>query len=846
MFNTLFLFLAQTKLFWKVRNVFSRLGFLGYRTLFGMKHRVREGTTTTKSVLSIMKIILSQLVLALLITIGLQITNSYFVSQFTKIGFTIPEESNYGTLLQAVIGVGGVFIGLYYAAISAIGGAIYATVPNNIRDLLAHEQIGNAYMRILALLTSFAVCLLAFHTIGLEPIILAIPLLIVGAGVMIIGFVQLGGRAFYLFDPTSLAHSLFARLQQCHKQMQAGGYRWSDQSFQRHSHKIAQNDIDTLTTLSEIAEKEPHLNGRPFAILCQKLLSFLCNYERKRKLIPTNSLWYRQQYEHPDWYRTGDTETSLAHETSTGLQPKVMRNTRWIESAILPILQCCLEINIKEKRYPIVIELLNRFEIYARLLAAEHQIEYAFKLISDIFSWCEKFIFAEKDNLVTEEPLEHMQICTQLAAMPINVLLSYTNTIKSHRRDVILQRINNIKWKSERSIYRIGFAVHVLERLEWLRPKLAFEDRIEGHVISASWYLQELIVQKEVENLHTALISFCEKACEFYKHWIEIAKSSRHPWLKAVIVSGELEYWNKFDHHMDALKDFWSDLNSDRRIEGIPWPSLDFVELVEKSRQRHKELLKLMSEENLLLSLISRPESYPDFAGQFLHTVGEALFVAMVENDCELVETLFGCYFGGSLLQFDKLRSEESETDRQNLNNLKIAAAPLLDMMDMSGYAYLLSDYHETSRLKEPIVKAWDKYLNEDQENHRLQSLAAATSLSESGFEIEHRSINRTRWKQMIERLLRNVERREIPPDPNRITVDPVPHTVPIHESPLVRIFARDPDFLYYDGIDIFLTKYIRQRENGENLDFGSRRHRRLLEEDIIAEENREAKPEEL
>ena len=162
MFNTLFLSLAQTKLFWKVRNVFSRLRFLGYRTLFGMKHRVREGTTTTKSILSILKIVLSQLVLALLITIGLQTTNSYFVSLFTKIGFTIPKESNYGTLLQAVIGVGGVFIGLYYAAISAIGGAIYATVPNNIRDLLAHEQIGNAYMRLLALLTSFAVCLLRF------------------------------------------------------------------------------------------------------------------------------------------------------------------------------------------------------------------------------------------------------------------------------------------------------------------------------------------------------------------------------------------------------------------------------------------------------------------------------------------------------------------------------------------------------------------------------------------------------------------------------------------------------------------------------------------------------------
>ena len=271
---------------------------------------------------------------------------------------------------------------------------------------------------------------------------------------------------------------------------------------------------------------------------------------------------------------------------------------------------------------------------------------------------------------------------------------------------------------------------------------------------------------------------------------------------------------------------------------------LDINKLREKKNQREKELLKLMSGESLLLSLFSRPESYPDFAGQFLHTVGEALFVAMVENDCKLIETLFGRYFSGSLSQFDRQRSKQMETDWQTLNNLKVAAAPLLDLMDISGYAYLLSDYHETPHLKDPIIQAWNKYLSEELESQRLQFLAAGVSLGESGFEIEHRSINRTRWKQMIERLLRNVERQEILPDPNRITIDPEPDTFPVHESALVRVFARDLDHLFYDGIDIFLAKYIRQREGGENLDFGWKR-RRDLEEDIRWEENHDTRNEE-
>ena len=84
------------------------------------------------------------------------------------------------------------------------------------------------------------------------------------------------------------------------------------------------------------------------------------------------------------------------------------------------------------------------------------------------------------------------------------------------------------------------------------------------------------------------------------------------------------------------------------------------------------------------------------------------------------------------------------------------------------------------------------------------------------------------------------------PPDPNRITIDPEPRTVPIHQSPLVRIFAgRSQPFSYmpYDGIDIFIAKYIRDQQNGNSLDFGWRR--RDLREEIRREENHAARNEE-
>jgi len=847
MITTLFRFLAQNKTYLKAKSVFSRLTFGIYQRLFKLRYNTGERITTTRSLLFLFWGIKGQFVLAILISIALEFTNPFFVSLLSSttwlknISVTVPISSDYITFLASIVGVGGVFIGLYYAAIISVCGAIYAKVPNNIQELLAKEQIGNAYMRNLALLTFFSLCLLIFHIVGRNPLILAIPMLLIGAGLMILGFVLLGARTFNLFDPTILSGTIFKRLRQSYKQIQAGGFRWSDPSFQAHFHKVAQDDIDRLIAVSDLAaDEEMHLSGKPFADLCKNLLIFLCRYEKVKKSIPTNSLWYKQRNVHPDWYRTSDTETSAAYETASGLRPKLEGDPRWIESAILPIVKLCLEINSKEKRYAIVKELLSYLDIYVQRLAEEHQVEHAFSQIGEIFSWCEGLIFVEEENLVAKEPLEHMQICELLAMMPINTLLAYMRSIEHYGQKAIRLRISHIKWKSEKSIYRVGFALNVLPRLEWLRPMLEFEKKIEGRLVSPPWYLQELITQQEVENLRTAMICFCEKACMTYKQWIKNATCTQHPWLKALIISSESAYLNKLDYHMDSLNELWNDLNSDRRIEGIPWPSLDIDELIEKCRQRDKELLELMSEENALLSLISRPESFPDFAGQFLHTVGEALFSAMRENEFEMVETLFQRYLCGSLLQFEKLRSKDLEADWQNPNNLKIAAAPLLDLLDISGYVYLLSDYHSAPLLKGPIVKAWDTYFNEESENQRLQLLTAAVSLSESGIEIEHRSTLRTRWKLIIRSLLENVEREEIPSDPYRRTIQFESDTIPVHKSPLIRVLARHLDFLNYDGIDIFIAKFLRKREGGENLDFGWKR-RRDLEEEIRREENRDA-----
>ena len=802
-----------------------------------MKYALQESGSTGISLWTLLNPILGKLFLVILIAVLLQLTNPFVIAVFTKMGIANPKQpyAYYGTLLATFTSVGGIFIGFYYAAISAVCGAIYAKVPNNMRDLLAKEPLGNAYMRFLAVLTFFGVCLLTFHALGFEPVLLATLSLPIGAGLMIIGFVRLGMRAFHLFDPTTLSHSIFKDLRQLYLQMQASGHRWSDQSFQNHAHGVAQISLDALTTVSDITAKEAHLKGRPFADLCNTLLSFLCSYETAKKSIPTTSLWYEKRYEFSDWYRTGDTETSVAHLTADVPPPQRISQPRWIESAILPIVYCCLTINIEEKRYSIVNSILGYLDAYCQQLAEEQQIESAFELIGSLFSQCKSLLFVERYSVLMEEPLENLGICEQLGLIPINVLLAYTRAIKSCGRDVAIQRIQRISWKSEKSIYIAGFGAHVLERLEWLRPRLRFEEKVEGRVLCPLSYLQELITQKEAENHHAAMLCFFENVCKLYEDWIKTEGSSKHPWLVAVMISRETEYWSKLDYHKASLNQLWSDLGSHRSIEGLPWPSLNMDDLEKNKNRRENELLKLMAQHNVLLSRISRKESYPDYAGKFLHTIGEALFNAMYKNECDTVDAIFKHFLIGSLLQFEHLRPQEDDSRQQLEVSLKVAVAPLLDLIDISGYAYLLSDYHQTPRLRDLVVHAWDEYLDEDAVQPRLALLAGAVGLTESALEIAHRGTIRTTWKQIIRQRLQNLERRELSIEDGFYSGI---ETLVMHPSPLVRIFARDDFSSLYDGIDIFIAKYVRQKEGGQNLDFG-RGPYRDIQDAITSEENR-------
>jgi hypothetical protein len=587
--------------------------------------------------------------------------------------------------------------------------------------------------------------------------------------------------------------------------------------------------------LAEITGKEERLNVQPYATLCDHLLLLLIDYTAQKKKIPTDSRWYPRQQDHTDWYQTDDTSTSMVARSAGRLNPKEVSNSQWLEGSVLTIVHAGIAKSVDNGRYDLASLLLQRINILAQSLGHAHEVSAGFKIIDDVSTECANALFPEKREGAEFEPIEAVALADGIATIPITLFLAYAEAIVKDSRDALAKGTKAIRWETRSELYERGLPKHLLAQLEWLYPRIEFEYRSEGFRSSPDWYVIELVRQAAAENLKTSLNALIATAQEIFDKWLALASKQRTYWIKAAIIDRETEYWAKVDYQFSRMRQHWDELGADKRIDGLPWPKVDFDEFEMNRARRKKLLLKLMAGESTRLGELKRPNTYPDFAGQFLHVVGESLLTSLVSNDAQVFNECYGHYFASSLMQFEHLRAKADFQDWRGQSAMKVAIAPVLDLMSLSGYGLLLAEVHDNSELSRGIIGVWNRYLDDPNDNsgNVLRVLVSAISLTDSAFEIAHRSLIRTAWKQAVTNELGKIKRR-------RISVGrgfSLNRSVANHKSPLVRVFAAENYFSPYDGIDVFVEKFLKQRADKAGVTIHFRR--RNLGDAISREEKR-------
>lgn len=812
---------AIYRFYWRIRTIYRQTRFFTHKSGFKTKSsivNISHGANILwvlfRSV--ILSIVLATLAAGAILTLGqygptllhFLHSPSWLLLPFEGIGDK--NQSAYDGLLIGIITVIGIFLTLYLNGVNTVVGTLYVKFPERIRKLLIQEKVGNIYVKFLVFLTILSILLLTAGVIGNYRSRIAILLIAVLGCVAVLFFAQLTWRVFLLFDPTVFADVLFSEITRWSYQATTGGYQWDEPTFQDYYRRQANEALQGLRSLVEVTNEEQNLQREALATLLLKISLFLPTYLERKRRIPSDSRWYKLIPQRKEWYLSEDSVIKIATESQTSLQPDMKPDQRWIEKELLSLQSQSLDKCIKDGRMSVVFRILNNENEIFEALGEEWDIEFGGQLLTDITTITDIFLTqldqnAEDQIAAYSLVAEKIGVVDFLGLLPITILLGIFKRLEEIDIEGLGNTIERIKWQHAKAIYELELPPPILERLEMIQRGVAFELKAEGRTISPSWYIKQLIFQSISYTLFQRLDQLVKIMGNYYvtqaQQWLKEQKY----FLAAAFITRGLEFHSKALAHLPNLQKLATDLGAAHITEKLPWPEWNWNNIHAILIETQKSLSILFARCIPGLAAAQDTEDIPDYLGQAVHFAGEECFRALLANDPDSFSKLFPKYFAGIIRIHAILQDKTSEWQRENATTVIIE--PIIDLCELSGYSYLLAEFHQDPKLWTISKDTWDKFLQQQPEI--IPFFANAIAYNQSLFVITHRATLRTQWQMQFNKLLRSLLRKlHLIEDGSRIP----PFEVVDHPSLLIRtVSGTDISYLpvHYDGLDIFVELYL-------------------------------------
>ena len=808
--------------YWASRRAFRRISFLIGTVRFGVRDLVRNLTINASILLQLLRITVGSTVLAVAFLGVLLFSVRYG-------GVVDPANgASYDSTLTAIAGVVGVFLSLYFTSINTIIGTIYAKLPSTLRKLIISERVGSVSVTFLVFLTILCLLLLGVAVIwGLRPVWGIGSALSLGV-FAILAFAQLSRRAFAFFDPTIFADQLLGDLARWCRQATARGYLWRDPSFQDYYRKQAFDALIGIRALAEVADAEDHVKREPLGNVVSRIAVFCSVYVGYKQLIPPDSRWYALVPKYRAWYLTTDIAVRSATATHTNLPPELKPDAVWLERELLDLVILTISKCLADGRKDTGLRILSGFDLVFDSLGRTFNVSQGVDLADRLRQAVQLFLnqgarvgLSVDRQTQTREKLGVMDV---LGLAPISVMLGFFQTVKEINIDQLTPRIDQLNWRDARSLYLLGMPAIGLERLEFIQSRLDFEVRAEGKAISPPWYLTQLICQPLAQALKAQLDDLIRMGHKCYvAEILGLIAEGKHLKAAALVTRG-LEYHHKLLAQLPHAENLAAGLERTRILPTLPWPSWDWEAARNSVIENQRQILVAFAECIPGLAEIRSSDELPDYFGHAVHTAGEQCYSALLNNDVTLFSNLFPHYHMGVIAVADKLKAVTGDWSPRDA--VAIYSDPVLDLIDLSGYAKIFAELHQEPRFWQTCQARWDEYMERRGKGNVVHLLAAILALRSTDIRLTSRSILRTQWELNLGQMLRSLPRRLVRPKqrfPRARSIDIV--EVIDHPSLLIRLIAGShvEMMIYHKASNVFVDSYFMAVPEAEGVDFGLR-----------------------
>jgi len=645
---------------WSLRTWLRETRFRFTRRVFATSYAVEETSARARALPYLLRNAILPVTLALGLVVGMDLLNGAVSEQAKDWGWPSVATGTYDGLLQAVAGVTGVFLALYFTAVSTVAASVYVNVPHDIRALIVRDRLGNIYVAGVAFTMALSVLLLIAHAVTGRAYELGPPVVGVFAAFSIFAFIRLGQRAFYLADPTLLAGTLAYDFASWFRRATDAGWRWNDPSFQEHYRQRAQQTIASLASLLAIASNQPHLRGGSVRQLTAQIAGLLTRYLTLRDRVPTKSRWFGERYEHKQWYLTDSTEVDTATATSTALQPQTVPDVSWVEDALIAPLVDLLEGDLRHGDFEGAYVVLGRLEPVWTRMGERWAASDVARWMATITERAWSQLGAGTKPRVASRPALVPAIWDALAMLPIAAELGFHRAVTARSVGALRKELEASDWSKAKAPYAIGVPRPVVAVLENMCAGRAFEDAVAAPepTRTPNWYVREMALHAYERAFQEAVIALVDLLADWYPATAKTLGEAKMPDAVGAVLSRGIEAAWKLERHVAEWGQIASELRAEPLLVDLMRPTWDWEVIRAKVTALRTELLRQLSQSIPAHAVRHRDPEIPDYLGEAVHRVGEAAFEALTENEDELFAQLFPPYFIGVLVIVDRIKPQ--------------------------------------------------------------------------------------------------------------------------------------------------------------------------------------------
>lgn len=805
--------LQRTLRYWWLRHWLAQTLFRSMRAVYRVRTWARDARSATGLLSILARSIAAQTFFAFAL-IAIVVLLERIVAQYTGFHLPAPPSSGAGVrdVLNTIAQIAGIVLTLYYTALSVVISTAYAKLPADLRSLIVRDKSSYLYVKLLALTCAGSLILLGMDSFSIPIAGLPFFIILCLSVLSVLSFVSLGLSAFRFFDPAVLVHQLTEDFTLAVRAAAGRSLFAAQPSFQQFFHQRAAAALKTYGEVVTASAVPPH--RAQLGTLAIRVAELLRSYAPAKVRIDPDSLWFARKSKHPRWLLTSDTTVIMALNTGTTLQPVLIANRDWVEEAIAQHITKALQLALADSPTDNLHAIAASVRRAAAHLSEAGDVEGALRICRASYA---RFSDAAPESVPPEQEVEWLAAHEELCLAPIEALLGFRRFVERLTNDAVQSASHEVHATGRPAKEPSVLPAQLAPALRQHRDYLDAERQVEGTPQTPEWHTTQIIAARLVTHITGAAAALVGEIEEF------VGRCACRPGRLRTLMSAQagqrgLELVSKMEAALDRLTAASESLVTLRTTDEESWSDPAVEPFAARLKVAREQLAIAIARLAASVGAEEDREDRPDFFG-FTYTIAaQECFGAMLRGDENAFAQLFSEFFRAALTTIDRLPTLTKSLGPES--RVLIFAEPILDLLDLSGYAELFSAviggrYADISRAQ------WGKYLStHPHPTEAIRLLAAVMTIkSEAFFRIAPRDMIRMDWSSKFDRFLfeRGLirERHYSSYEPEDLREKSK------HPSPLVRALPETG----LDGLlharDVFAAEYLAPRPEAAQVVFG-------------------------